>query len=229
MYGYYWSYFSYLLPGLILAFIAQIKISSAYEKNSRINSGTSYRGADVARIIMDRHGLYNVEIRSIPGKMTDHYNPSNKTLNLSDDVYNGNSIAALSIAAHEVGHALQDQTDYSPLRFRTMLVPAANLGSNMSMVFILIGIIFSSFFVKIGIALFSMAVLFQIVTLPVEFNASSRALRELSDGIMPQDRIKGAKQVLSAAALTYVASTLMAIGQLLRLLAIFGGGRDDRD
>lgn len=229
MYGYYWSYFSYLFPGLILAFIAQIKISSAYEKNSRINSGTSYRGADVARIIMDRHGLYNVEIRSIPGKMTDHYNPSNKTLNLSDDVYNGNSIAALSIAAHEVGHALQDQTDYSPLRFRTMLVPAANLGSNMSMVFILIGIIFSSFFVKIGIALFSMVVLFQIVTLPVEFNASSRALRELSDGIMPQDRIKGAKQVLSAAALTYVASTLMAIGQLLRLLAIFGGGRDDRD
>lgn len=229
MYGYYWSYFSYLFPGLILAFIAQIKISSAYEKNSRINSGTSYRGADVARIIMDRHGLYNVEIRSIPGKMTDHYNPSNKTLNLSDDVYNGNSIAALSIAAHEVGHALQDQTDYSPLRFRTMLVPAANLGSNMSMVFILIGIIFSSFFVKIGIALFSMAVLFQIVTLPVEFNASSRALRELSDGIMPQDRIKGAKQVLSAAALTYVASTLMAIGQLLRLLAIFGGERGDRD
>ena len=177
---------------------------------------------------MHRHNLNNVSVRCVSGKLTDHYNPGNKTLNLSEDVYYGNSIASLSVAAHEVGHALQDQTDYAPLRFRTMLVPAANIGANLSMTLIIIGIIFSEFFVKLGIALFCLAVLFQVVTLPVEFNASRRALAELSDGIMPQSNIKGAQEVLSAAALTYVASTIMAIGQLLRLLAIFGG-RNDRD
>lgn len=225
-YGYGYSpYLIYILPGLILAMIAQAKINSAYSKNSRISSGTNLTGADAARLIMDKNSLNDVRIIPINGKLTDHYNPANKTLNLSHDVYYGDSIASLSIAAHEVGHAIQDQTEYTPLKIRAALVPAANIGSNLSMIFIVMGMIFSNFFVQVGIALFSIAVLFQIVTLPVEFDASRRAANELRDGIMPAEKLKGTKEVLSAAALTYVASTIMAIGQLLRLLAIFGNSK----
>lgn len=226
-YGYGFSYLYYILPGLILAMIAQAKISSAYEKNKNISSGTNLTGAEAAKVIMDKNGLYDVSIREVSGKLSDHYNPTDKTLNLSREVYSGSSIASLSIAAHEVGHALQDQTGYAPLKIRAMLVPAANIGSNLSMVFIMFGLFFSTFFVKLGIALFSIAVLFQIVTLPVEFDASRRAAVQLSDGIMPAEKIKGTKEVLSAAALTYVASTIMAIGQLLRLIAIFGNKNRD--
>ena len=227
-YGYGFSYMQYILPGLIIAIIAQAKISSAYAKNKKISSGTGLTGAEAAKIIMDRNNLGDVTIRTVQGELTDHYNPQDKTLNLSRDVYYGDSIASLSIAAHEVGHALQHQTGYTPLKIRAMLVPAANIGSNLSMFFIMLGLFFSSFFLKVGIAMFSLAVLFQIVTLPVEFNASRRAELELSNGIMPAEKIKGTREVLSAAALTYVASTIMAIGQLLRLLAIFGN-RQDRD
>lgn len=226
-YGYGFSYLYYILPGLILAMIAQAKISSAYEKNKNISSGTNLTGAEAAKVIMDKNGLYDVSIREVSGKLSDHYNPTDKTLNLSREVYNGSSIASLSIAAHEVGHALQHQTGYTPLKIRAMLVPAANIGSNLSMFFIMLGLFFSTFFVKLGIALFSIAVLFQVVTLPVEFDASRRAAVQLSDGIMPAEKIKGTKEVLSAAALTYVASTIMAIGQLLRLVAIFGNKNRD--
>lgn len=226
-YGYGFSYLYYILPGLILAMIAQAKISKDYEKNKNISSGTNLTGAEAAKVIMDKNGLYDVSIREVSGKLSDHYNPTDKTLNLSREVYNGSSIASLSIAAHEVGHALQHQTGYAPLKIRAMLVPAANIGSNLSMVFIMLGLFFSTFFVKLGIALFSIAVLFQVVTLPVEFDASRRAAVQLSDGIMPAEKIKGTKEVLSAAALTYVASTIMAIGQLLRLVAIFGNKNRD--
>ncbi|MBP2025849.1 zinc metallopeptidase [Peptoniphilus stercorisuis] len=225
-YGYGLSYIQYILPGLIIAFIAQAKISSAYAKNKKISSGTGLTGAEAAKVIMDRNNLGDVTIRTVQGELTDHYNPQDKTLNLSREVYYGDSIASLSIAAHEVGHALQHQTGYAPLKIRAMLVPAANLGSNLSMFFIMLGLFFSTFFVKVGIAMFSLAVLFQIVTLPVEFNASRRAELELSNGIMPSEKIIGTREVLSAAALTYVASTLMSIGQLLRLLALFGNRRD---
>ena len=225
-YGYGYSpYLIYILPGLILAMIAQAKINSAYSKNSRISSGTNLTGADAARLIMDKNSLNDVKIIPTKGKLTDHYNPTNKTLNLSHNVYYGDSIASLSIAAHEVGHAIQDQTEYTPLKIRAALVPAANIGSNLSMIFIVMGMVFSNFFVQVGIALFSIAVLFQIVTLPVEFDASRRAANELGNGIMPAEKLKGTKEVLSAAALTYVASTIMAIGQLLRLLAIFGNSK----
>lgn len=225
-YGYGLSYIQYILPGLIIAFIAQAKISSAYAKNKKISSGTGLTGAEAAKVIMDRNNLGDVTIRTVQGELTDHYNPQDKTLNLSREVYYGDSIASLSIAAHEVGHALQHQTGYAPLKIRAMLVPAANLGSNLSMFFIMLGLFFSTFFVKVGIAMFSLAVLFQIVTLPVEFNASRRAELELSNGIMHSEKIIGTREVLSAAALTYVASTLMSIGQLLRLLALFGNRRD---
>lgn len=221
-YTYDFSYLIYILPGLILAMYAQAKISSAYEKYKKIPASTNLSGAEVAREILDRNGLSNVSIRMVDGKLSDHYDPRDKTLNLSRDVYYRNSIASVSIAAHEVGHAIQDSVDYAPLKIRAALVPLANLGTQLSFFLIILGFFFSVFFTKLGIALFFFAVLFQIVTLPVEFNASNRAKEELSIGIISDEDLKGTREVLSAAALTYVASTLVAIGQFLRLLSIFG-------
>ena len=221
-YGFDYTYFIYILPGLILALYAQAKISSAYEKYSKIGSSTNLSGAEVAREILDRNGLNYVKINMVDGKLSDHYDPRDKTLNLSRDVYYKNSIASVSIAAHEVGHAIQDSVEYVPLRVRAALVPLANLGTQLSFFLIILGFFFSVFFTKLGIALFFFAVLFQIVTLPVEFNASNRAKKELANGIISEEDLTGTREVLSAAALTYVASTIVAIGQFLRLLSIFG-------
>ena len=182
-YTYDFSYLIYILPGLILAMYAQAKISSAYEKYKKIPASTNLSGAEVAREILDRNGLSNVSIRMVDGKLSDHYDPRDKTLNLSRDVYYRNSIASVSIAAHEVGHAIQDSVDYAPLKLRAALVPLANLGTQVSFFLIILGFFFSVFFTKLGIALFFFAVLFQIVTLPVEFNASNRAKEELAMGI----------------------------------------------
>lgn len=225
MYGYNLSYLIYVLPGIILAIYAQAKISSAYEKYNKIEASTNLTGAEVARRILNQNGLDYIAINMIDGNLTDHYDPRYKTLNLSRDVYNKNSIASVSIAAHEVGHAIQDSKNYAPLKIRTALVPLANLGTQLSFLFIILGFFFSVFFTKLGVALFFFAVLFQIVTLPVEFNASNRAKAALANGIISQEDIKGTKEVLGAAALTYVASTLVAIGQFLRLLSIFGRRR----
>lgn len=221
-YGFDYTYFIYILPGLILAFYAQAKISSAYEKYKKIGSSTNLSGAEVAREILDRNGLNYVKINLVDGKLSDHYDPRDKTLNLSRDVYYKNSIASVSIAAHEVGHAIQDSVEYVPLKVRAALVPLANLGTQLSFFLIILGFFFSVFFTKLGIALFFFAVLFQIVTLPVEFNASNRAKIELANGIISDEDLRGTKEVLNAAALTYVASTIVAIGQFLRLLSIFG-------
>lgn len=221
-YGFDYTYFIYILPGLILAFYAQAKISSAYEKYKKIGSSTNLSGAEVAREILDRNGLNYVKINLVDGKLSDHYDPRDKTLNLSRDVYYKNSIASVSIAAHEVGHAIQDSVEYVPLKVRATLVPLANLGTQLSFFLIILGFFFSVFFIKLGIALFFFAVLFQIVTLPVEFNASNRAKIELANGIISDEDLRGTKEVLNAAALTYVASTIVAIGQFLRLLSIFG-------
>ncbi|MBS5946108.1 MAG: zinc metallopeptidase [Peptoniphilus harei] len=221
-YGFDYTYFIYILPGLILALYAQAKISSAYEKYSKIGSSTNLSGAEVAREILDRNGLNYVKINMVDGKLSDHYDPRDKTLNLSRDVYYKNSIASVSIAAHEVGHAIQDSVEYVPLKVRAALVPLANLGTQLSFFLIILGFFFSVFFTKLGIALFFFAVLFQIVTLPVEFNASNRAKKELANGIISEEDLTGTRKVLSAAALTYVASTIVAIGQFLRLLSIFG-------
>ena len=221
-YGFDYTYFIYILPGLILALYAQAKISSAYEKYSKIGSSTNLSGAEVAREILDRNGLNYVKINMVDGKLSDHYDPRDKTLNLSRDVYYKNSIASVSIAAHEVGHAIQDSVEYVPLKFRAALVPLANLGTQLSFFLIILGFFFSVFFTKLGIALFFFAVLFQIVTLPVEFNASNRAKKELANGIISEEDLTGTRKVLSAAALTYVASTIVAIGQFLRLLSVFG-------
>ena len=221
-YTYDYSYLIYILPGLLLAMYAQAKISSAYEKYKKIPSSTDLSGAEVARKILDRNGLTNVSINMVDGKLSDHYDPRDKTLNLSRDVYYKNSIASVSIAAHEVGHAIQDSVDYAPLKIRAALVPLANLGTQLSFFLIILGFFFSVFFTKLGIALFFFAVLFQIVTLPVEFNASNRAKIELANGIISDEDLRGTREVLNAAALTYVASTIVAIGQFLRLLSIFG-------
>lgn len=229
MYYYGFEYFIYLVPGILLALYAQAKISSAYEKYGIINSKINISGAQAARKILDASGLYDVEIKMIGGRLTDNYNPSDKVLSLSKDVYENTSIASISIAAHEVGHAIQDKIDYKPLRFRESIVPMANLGSNLSVWFIIIGCFFSYFLTQIGVALFFFAVLFQIVTLPVEFDASRRAKLAIEDaGFLDQEEMKGTKEVLSAAALTYVGATLTAIGQFLRLLALTNGGRRRR-
>ncbi len=227
VYGYGFSYLFYILPGIILAIYAQGKISSAYSKYLDIRTKRRIRGYDAARMILDANGMRDVRIEEIPGKLTDNYDPRDKTLHLSKDVYHGDSLASVSIAAHEVGHAMQDNTDYFPLRFRASLVPLATIGTNFSFYLIVAGFFFSYFLTKLGIALFFFGVLFQIVTLPVEFNASNRAKIALEEGgYLDESELKGTREVLSAAALTYIAATLTALGQFLRLLAIFGNRRD---
>ncbi len=223
--GYYSSWFIFVLPAMVLAGYAQIKINSAFGKYSKVSSGTGYTGSEVARTILDKNGLESVSIRQIPGKLTDHYNPTTRELSLSTSVYNGSSIASLSVAAHEVGHAIQHAEGYFPLVLRNNLAPIANIGFRLVWIFIVIGFLISPFFVQLGIAMFLTVVLFQIITLPVEFNASKRALLQLEGGIMPRENMKASKKVLNAAALTYVAATLVAVGQLLRLL-VFSNSRD---
>ena len=188
-------------------------------------------GAQAAQRVLNSAGIYDVRIQHVAGNLTDHYDPRNKTLNLSDSVYGSTSVAAVGVAAHECGHAIQHQQGYAPLNIRSALVPAANFGSAAAWPLIILGIIFGgagSVFCQIGIVFFSAAVLFQIVTLPVEFNASSRAVRILGDtGILSEQELPYTKKVLRAAALTYVAGAAAAILQLLRLLLLFGGRNRD--
>lgn len=224
--NYYSSWILFVLPAMIFAAYAQLKISSAFNKYSRISSETGYTGAQIARMILDRNGLHDVRVEQVAGKLTDHYDPRTKVVRLSSSIYGGNSIASMSVAAHEVGHAIQHAEGYFPLILRNNIAPIANIGSRMVWIFIFIGFAISPFFIELGIALFLSVVLFQIITLPVEFNASSRALIQLENGIMSRDKIKPAKAVLKAAALTYVAATLVAIAELLRLLALTGRRRD---
>lgn len=223
--GYYSSWVLFVLPAMLFASYAQLKINSAFNKYSRVSSETGYTGAQIARMILDRNGLYDVRVEQVSGRLTDHYDPRTKVVRLSSSIYGGNSIASMSVAAHEVGHAIQHAEGYFPLILRNNIAPIANIGSRLVWLFILIGFVISPFFIELGIALFLSVVLFQVVTLPVEFNASSRALVQLENGIMSRDKIKPAKEVLKAAALTYVAATLVAIGELLRLLAITSGSR----
>lgn len=233
-YGYYGYYFdpTYLLIiiSMIISLIAQFMVKSAFSRYSRIQSVKGMTGAMAARQILMSNGINDVRINRISGSLTDHYNPSDKTLNLSEDVYDSDSIAAVGVAAHECGHAIQHARDYAPLSFRSALVPVANLGSKLSWVFIVLGLIFSfnQILINVGIIMFSAAVLFQLVTLPVEFNASARALEQLqSNGILYGDENAKARKVLTAAALTYVAAAATAILQLLRLIILFGGKNRD--
>ena len=223
--------YSLVVIGAVICMIASANVSRSFSKYSRYGCKRGTTGAQAAEKILHDAGIYDVQIRHISGDLTDNYNPGNKTLNLSDSVYGSSSIAAVGVAAHECGHAIQHARGYAPLSFRTALVPIANLGSKLSWVFIIAGLIFSfnGLLINIGIIMFSAAVLFQLVTLPVEFDASARALKLLSStGIMNNSEVSQTKKVLSAAAMTYVAAAATAILQLVRLIILFGG-RNDRD
>ena len=228
MYGIDMSYIIYVLPAIILAMIAQGKVQSTFNKFSRVGNISGYTGAEVATRIMNLAGIYDVRVEHIRGNLTDHYDPTNKVLRLSDSVYNSQSVAAIGVAAHEVGHAIQHSTGYSFLKFRHAMFPLANIASRAAFPLILIGSFFSigggNFFVNLGIAFFAVTTLFAIVTLPVEFNASRRAMDVLKgEGLLVGEELKGASKVLQAAALTYVASAAVSIGQLLRFMTLFGG------
>ncbi|WP_077213784.1 zinc metallopeptidase [Bacillus dakarensis] len=223
------SFIIYFVLIMIIPLWAQFKVKGAYKKYSQVASSSQMRGAEVARRILDSNGLYHVDVVETHGHLTDHYDPRSKTVRLSTNNYHGHSVAAAAIAAHEVGHAIQDGQDYAFLRFRHALVPVANLGSNLSWIFILIGIFAQlSGMLLLGIAFMAAAVLFQIITLPVEFNASNRAMEQVvSLGVIRNDEERETRKVLNAAALTYVAAALVAVLELVRLLLIFTGMQSD--
>lgn len=216
------STFLILIPALLISIYAQMKVSSTFNKYSNIRSVRGYSGAQVARMLLDSNGLYNIPVELVRGKLTDHYDPTRRVMRLSEDVYYGTSVASIGVAAHETGHAIQHQQNYSPLIIRNSIFPVVNFGSNFSWIIFLVGLIFSfGPLMQIGIILFTAVVIFQLITLPVEFNASSRALVLLeNNGILYSDEVTGAKKVLSAAAMTYVAAALTAIAQLLRLILL---------
>lgn len=232
-YFYFDSTYLLVLIGAVICLIASARVKSTFAKYSAYRSMSGMTGAQAAERILHAAGIYDVSIQRTPGHLTDHYNPSRKTLNLSDSVYNATSVAAIGVAAHECGHAIQHQTGYVPLSLRTAIVPVANIGSTLSWPLILLGLFFSrdtgAFFLNLGIICFSFAVIFQLVTLPVECNASSRALQMLGQqGILGDGELPYTRKVLKAAAMTYVASAAAGILQLLRLVLLFGGrNRDD--
>ena len=231
-YGYYYYDPTYMLIVIsaLISLFAQFLINSRFSKYSRVRSRSGMTGAQAAERILQSQGIYDVAIQRVSGKLTDHYDPRNKTLNLSDAVYASTSVAAVGVAAHECGHAIQHARGYAPLSFRSALVPVANIGSQLSWLFIILGIFFggSHTLIMIGILMFSAAVLFQLVTLPVEFNASGRALKLLSEtGILQKDEVSDTRKVLSAAALTYVAAAATAVLQLLSCLLYTSDAADE--
>ena len=232
-YGYYygidWTYILVLI-GAVLSLLASAKVNSTFNKYKRIRSASGMTGAEAAERILHQNGIYDVGIEHISGNLTDHYDPRSKMLRLSDATYSSTSVAAIGVAAHECGHALQHKEEYAPLKLRTAIVPAAHIGSRLGIPIILLGVILgsSSLLINIGIWVFSLAVLFQIVTLPVEFNASSRALHMVEQyGILGSNEVVHTKKVLSAAAMTYVAAAASSILQLLRLILLFGRRNND--
>lgn len=225
---YYDPTFLLLIPALLFSMWAQFKIRSTFSKYSEIGARRGVTAEQVSRTLLDRFGLQNVRVERIAGELTDHYDPTNKVLRLSDSTTGSNSIAAIGVAAHEVGHAIQDSENYAFLRVRNAIVPVVNISSMLSMPLFFIGLIMGSLnLLNIGILLFCGVLVFHLVTLPVEFDASARALRVLSDtGLLAADEISGARSVLSAAALTYVAALVMTVLQLVRLLVLRNSRRN---
>ena len=223
------SYIIYFVLIMIIPIWAQFRVKGTYKKYSNVASSSQMKGAEVARKILDSNGLYHVNIEEVRGVLSDHYDPRTKTVRLSSGNFHGHSIAAAAIAAHEVGHAIQDNEEYAFLRLRSTLVPVANIGSNFSWILILIGMFAGmSGFVLLGIVFMASAVVFQLVTLPVEFNASSRAMDQcIAIGVIRNDEERETKKVLSAAALTYVAAATVAVMELLRLILIYTGMQSD--
>lgn len=236
-YGYGYGYYPYFDPtyilviiGIVITLLASARVKSAFAKYSRVRSRSGLTGAQAAQRILQNSGIYDVSIERVSGGLTDHYDPRSKVLRLSDSVYGQDSLAAIGVAAHECGHAIQHQESYAPLALRSTLVPVANIGSMAAWPVIILGVILSynTFLIDLGIILFSAAVIFQLITLPVEFNASKRAIARLSEtGILYGDELGQSKKVLDAAALTYVAAAASTILALLRLILLFGGRRRD--
>jgi len=226
-YGFDMTYIVLVLPAIIFSMWAQTKVNSTFSKYQRVRCYSGYTGAQIARRILDENGLQHVRVERIAGNLTDHYDPRTQVVRLSDSVYNNPSVAAVGVAAHETGHAVQHATGYGPLVIRNSIIPLTNFGSKLSMPLILLGFLLnSSALLNLGIVAFSMATLFQLITLPVEFNASSRAMRTLSNGMMSDNELNGTKKVLTAAALTYVAALMVSAMQLLRLVILANHRRD---
>ena len=211
--------------------LIQMYLKRTYAKYLKVGASSGLTGAQAARKVLHENGLFDVSIEEVRGKLSDHYDPRAKAVRLSSDNYHGTSIAAISVAIHEVGHAIQDQLDYAPLRFRHTLVPVANIGSNFSFILIIAGILLTQpSLLLLGIFAMAAAVLFQVVTLPVEFNASSRALSAMiSSGLIRNEEEGGARKVLNAAALTYVAATVIAVAELLRFILMYVGMSNNDD
>ena len=216
-----------LIPAIIFSIIAQIMVKSAFSKYSKVRNSRGLTGADAAREILDRNGLTNVRIEHISGSLTDHYDPKANVIRLSDDVYGSATVAAVGVAAHEAGHAVQYAEGYYPIKIRNAIIPVTRFGSSLSTPLVILGLALSwDFLITAGILLFCAVVLFQAITLPVEFNASGRALKTLrSSHFLEDDEMKGARSVLTAAAMTYVAAMLSALLSLVRLLVILGRRR----
>ena len=222
------TYFLVII-GFIFAMIASSGVQGAFRKYSKVKSYRNYTGADAARKILDDNGLYNVRIEHISGNLSDHYDPKTNVIRLSDSTFNDTSVAAIGVAAHEAGHAVQHATGYAPIKVRNAIVPAVNIASSLSMPLFLIGLLFAApVLTNLGILLFSGALVFQVVTLPVEFNASRRAITILNQSAMlEEDELRGAKKVLNAAAMTYVAAVISTALQLLRLVLLSNSRRRD--
>lgn len=232
MFGYYYggSGYTLVLITALLSIIASLKVNSTFSKYSKVRTARNLTAEQAARSILDANGLHNVRIESVSGNLTDHYDPRANVIRLSDSVRTSTSVAAVGVAAHEAGHAVQHAVGYAPIKLRNTLVPVANIGSMAGPYLILIGLLlsssFSSVLLNIGIWFFAAAVLFQIVTLPVEFNASSRAIKALDEGMyLEGDEIPKVKKVLGAAAMTYVAAAAVSVANLLRFILLAGGRR----
>lgn len=235
MYGFYYfdyTYFLFMLPAFIISIFAQVKVNSTFSKYSKVKNFNGLTGAQAAEKVLSQNGITGVVIEHVSGNLTDHFDPKTNTIRLSDSVYSDTSVAAVGVAAHEAGHAVQYAHGYAPMKFRKILVPVTNIGSKLSIPLIFFGLLLPvkyDYVVVIGIVLFSLAVLFQLVTLPVEFDASRRAISTLNQsGTLYGDELEGAKKVLSAAAMTYLAATFSAVMSLLRLILIASNrrGRD---
>lgn len=232
----YWLFMDFrflyiLLPAILLGLYAQFKVMSTYSKYSKVNNSRGWTAAQVARKILDDNGLYDVQIAHISGSLTDNFNPKTMTVSLSDTVYSSSSVAAIGVAAHECGHAVQHAEQYLPIKIRSALVPVTNFGSSIGFIVLAAGLIFSNYSIAMfGVLLYSLMAVFQLVTLPVEYNASSRALKTLEQSLILDDEEVGmAKKVLSAAALTYVAALVSTLATILRLLLIVNSSTRRRD
>lgn len=233
-YGIDWTYIVLILPCIVFSLFASSRVNSTFKKYSKQFSSRRITGAEAAKRVLFNNGVTNVRVERISGNLTDHFDPKTNVIRLSDSVYDSCSTAAIGVACHEAGHAVQHATDYAPIKLRTAIVPIANIGSRLALPLILIGLLFTTFgqysqlIVNIGIICFSFSFIFQLVTLPVEFNASNRALHAIADGnLLTDDELKGAKRTLSAAAMTYIAAAAASLAQLLRLILLFGNRSRD--